>query len=285
MGGHAAHGSPIPGELVMPMYNEVVKKIKGSLGLTDKDFRPLGSSGKKGKGQFSGDIDIAVDGFKLGAKNKLSFDEVFDFLSKKAKSKFENVVISKGINVISFLYPIPNSDEKGQVDFMLTDDLDYTSFVYHSPDFTKNESKYKGMYRNMIIHAILRNIDTGDVTEYYEDEFDGKFKGQVKRFSKYSINNTKGMMKQLRSFEGKIKRLSKSKPIKEKDDVITKVPSEIVKFVLGKEYDVKDAVSFESIYNIVTSSKYIYKDKAKKIISDLKDSITNMGVPLPSEMQ
>jgi hypothetical protein len=239
----------------------------------------LGSTGKKPAGQTCGDIDMAIDAAKVGANFKLKFDEVQPYIYDKLKSKFKNVVNMKGLGIISFLYPIPNSDGKfGQVDVMLVDNVDLASFVFHSPDFTKNESKYKGIYRSMLLMLVIKYMDVNDEVEYFDD-------GDLKTFTKYSITAKKGLFKQLKTYQGKIGKVKNPRAVKGSDQPITQVPSEIVKLVFGDKYDVSDMNSFESIYKIVTSSDFKHKKHANKIIKAFKDDIIKKGLPLPSEIK
>lgn len=281
-GGAATGGSPIPAEHSMDMYNGASKVIASTFKLKSNDIRPIGSTGKKREGDFNGDIDMIIDAAKIGANFKLKFDEVQDFIFNKLKSKFKNVVNLKGLGVVSFLYPIPNSDEFGQVDLMLTDDLELSSFMYHSPNFKENESKYKGLYRNSLLFSIVMHIPTNIPDEYFED---GKDKGKVKKFSKHSLNQKKGLMTQMKSFEGKLGALKNAKTIKGSDIHITSVPNEIVKYIFGDKHTVDEMKSFESIYKLVMSSNFKHKKNKSKIIKSFKDSILKMNLPLPSEIK
>ena len=52
---------------------------------------------------------------------------------------------------------------------MPSDNMEYSKWMYHSPDFTKAESKYKGLFRNQLIMAIEEvaklNVVALDVNE------------------------------------------------------------------------------------------------------------------------
>lgn len=278
-GGKATGGSPIPAEYGLPMYNDVVKELGSLIGITKNDAKPLGSTGKRPKGQFSGDIDIALDGNVIASKHGLKFDEVEEFLYKKVKSSFKNVVHMKGLGIVSFLYPIPNSENFGQVDLMLTDNLELSSFMYHSPNFIKNESKYKGLYRNALLFSIVKYMDVDDKPEYFEN-------GDVKKFKKFTLSQKKGLITQIKSYEGKLgKQLKNCKPIKGCDVPVTKNPTDIVKFIFGDKYSVKDINSFEDIYKIVMSSDFKHKHHRKEILDNFKSTILNgVKMPLPSEL-
>jgi hypothetical protein len=164
---------------------------------------------------------------------------------------------------------------------MLTDDLEFTNFMFHSPNFKENESKYKGLYRNAILFAVVKHIPTNVPDEYFED---GKDKGAVKKFTKHTLSQKKGLITQLKSFEGKLGKLKTAKPIKGAETVITKVPIEVVKYIFGDEYTVSDMRSFESIYDIVKSPKFKHKKQFNKIIKTFKEGILRQKMPLPSEI-
>ena len=94
----------------------------------------LGSVGKKNKNQTCGDIDIAIE---------YDWDKYEDILNF-VKEKFDCIIgnVNKQLHVFNFGY---SYDEDGkqkivQVDFMFTDNVDFATFAYNSPDFNKNES-------------------------------------------------------------------------------------------------------------------------------------------------
>ena len=281
-GGAATGGAPIPAEYTMDMYNDVVKILSSTFKITKNDARPLGSTGKKKAGDFSGDIDIAVDAAKIGAKFKLKFDEVQDFMFGKLKGKFQNVVNMKGLGIISFLYPIPNSDKFGQTDIMLSDNLELSSFMFHSPNFIENESKYKGLYRNDLLFSIVKYLPTNIPDEYFED---GKDKGEIKKFTKHTLSQKKGLLTQLKSFEGKLGKTKNAKPVKGGEVQIANVPNDIVKYIFGPKYNVDDIKSFESLYKIILKSDFKHKKILPKVIQNFKDSILKKNLPLPSEIK
>ena len=58
-GGNARKGSNrIPAEMSMSIYNQAVSMLK--LSYPDSECLPLGSTGRKGRGETNGDIDIGV---------------------------------------------------------------------------------------------------------------------------------------------------------------------------------------------------------------------------------
>lgn len=110
------------------------------LGISEDQFRFIGSFGKK---EFSSDIDIAILEESI---NLEMLSRIFD------KTKIEYKIV-KGFNQISFGYPF--TGKILQVDLMLSKNLDWTEFIYYSPDLLNGESQYKGIYRNLLMSAIL----------------------------------------------------------------------------------------------------------------------------------
>jgi hypothetical protein len=281
---------PIPAEYQKPTFDIIEKQfINKVLGLKKGEYGVLGSTFKKKPGTSSGDIDISVNGLIFGAANKLSFSDVVDKvyeLLKKTFPKYE-VNLTKGLGVTNIKFP--QYDEKGkmtsdfaQVDFMVVDDISLATFIYHSPDFTKNESEYKGVYRTKLIYDIIQHIDFDGNEELYKDEFGGEFDGMVKSFKKYTLTAHDGLKTQIKSFDGKKGRKKNASTIKGADKTITKSVDDIAKFVLGPEGTPMDLNSFESIWNYINSDKFPYKHKLKDIIKSYKLSILRAHFPLPS---
>lgn len=108
--------------------------------------------GSVGKRIYSGDIDIALE----------NTDHNFiDDMIAKLKTIPEVINIKK-TSVIMTTIKIPNWNSKKyigvngtgfvQVDFMFGHDVDLLKLFYHSP--LESESKYKGVYRNILLGAI-----------------------------------------------------------------------------------------------------------------------------------
>jgi len=100
------------------------------------DFCFIGSVGKKLE---SNDVDIAVVG---------SYRGTLDILNELGFEIKESI----GFNIISFGYPF--NDKIIQVDLMFTENLEWSEFMYYSPNLMIGESKYKGLYRNMLLSDI-----------------------------------------------------------------------------------------------------------------------------------
>jgi len=112
---------------------------------TKATSKPIGSYAKKGI-ETSSDIDIAIS-------SDDTLDEINDILISNGYETNKN----KGFNQISIPVPFKTIRRQGfaQVDFMLTSNIEWTNFIYHSPDFTLRESQYKGVVRTLLLMSIL----------------------------------------------------------------------------------------------------------------------------------
>lgn len=232
-GGHAIDGcEPIPGDKARLLVNELTKIFKKE-GIT---IEPIGSSVKKTASQLCGDIDMAT------AYSWERKDDVISIIEKNGwKYNIDN-----GFKIINFAYPY--EDYFAQVDMMFTDNMTLTKFNYWSPDFTKNESNYKGLARTILMMVLVRAVPTTEAEEYFDQEYDGKYKGELKRRYRYIYDLAVGVKKVLEDFSGKTKPLAKAKKLKEYEKVIANTPEDVMKFIFGDNYDPSDFVSFESLW-------------------------------------
>ena len=262
-GGNAVTANPIPAYITPLLY----KEIEDSILKENPDIKmvPLGSVGKKNDDQFNGDIDIAI---KLDNKKELSelIDKVFPDLEKNPNTT---------PSIVSISYPYNKEGKSGnaQVDFMIVKDIDFAKFFYHSPDFKKNESKFKGATRAKMLSIIVSCIPVEDAKdEYFED---GK---TVKKHWKYTFN-TEGVFRQLLDYTGKKGPLKNPKKIKEFEKLIVNDPDNCIKFIFGDNGKIEDCNSAESLWKAVhDKNKFKFQDVVKKIedrwfdeIEELKD--------------
>ena len=185
-GGNAIKSSsPVSGDKALPIAEKVIGILKERY--PDTEFAPIGSVGKKNAEQTSGDIDIAVELDFLESEN----------VKEVLKEKYPNMEIKsmKGLHILSV--GLPYESQVVQVDLMFFPDIELAKFFYHSPDFTKNESEFKGSVRNMLMTSILKNIP---VQDYRNTTFEN---GHIKDLYKYSFNPEKGLVILHQSFEGK----------------------------------------------------------------------------------
>lgn len=262
-GGNAVTANPIPAYITPLLY----KEIEDSILKENPDIKmvPLGSVGKKNDDQFNGDIDIAI---KLDNKKELSelIDKVFPDLEKNPNTT---------PSIVSISYPYNKEGKSGnaQVDFMIVKDIDFAKFFYHSPDFKKNESKFKGATRAKMLSIIVSCIPVEDAKdEYFED---GK---TVKKHWKYTFN-TEGVFRQLLDYTGKKGPLKNPKKVKEFEKLIVNDPDNCIKFIFGDNGKIEDCNSAESLWKAVhDKNKFKFQDVVKKIedrwfdeIEELKD--------------
>ena len=156
-------GGSMPG--VGPIHideiNPTLDALERSLGIDLKN-NVLGSVGKK---EFSGDIDVAI---------QVDPDKIPE-LVKKIEATPEVLDIAKS-SVIMTKVKIVNYDQNKQttkprtgfvqVDFM-PGDPGWMKTYYHSP--SDKESKYKGVFRNIMIATISAVLDRNDSEEKIED--------------------------------------------------------------------------------------------------------------------
>ena len=262
-GGNAVTANPIPAYITPLLYKEIEDAILKEN--PDIKIAPLGSVGKKNDDQFNGDIDIAI---KLDSKQELNelIDKVFPNLEKNPNTT---------PSIVSISYPYNKEGQSGnaQVDFMIVKDIDFAKFFYHSPDFKKNESKFKGSVRAHMISILVSSIPVEDAKdEYFED---GK---TVKKHWKYTFN-TEGVFKQLLDYTGKKGPLKNPKKVKEFEKLIANDPQNCVKFMFGDNGKIEDLNSAESLWKAVhDKNKFKFQDVVKKIedrwfdeIEELKD--------------
>ena len=112
----------------------------------------LGSVMKKSDDMYCGDIDIAI---------QLPWTE--DNVERVKQYGLEHlpiteVVISQGLKLVSYGYKDNNTNLVHQVDIMFTENIKYSEFMYYSPDYTKNESRFKGLYRTNLLIICAGNI-------------------------------------------------------------------------------------------------------------------------------
>ena len=262
-GGNAVTANPIPAYITPLLYKEIEDAVLKEN--PDIKMVPLGSVGKKNDYQFNGDIDIAI---KIDNKEELNklIDKVFPDLEKNPNTTS---------SIVSVSYPYNKEGQSGnaQVDFMIVKDIDFAKFFYHSPDFKKNESKFKGATRAKMLSIIVSCIPVEDAKdEYFED---GK---TVKKHWKYTFN-TEGVFKQLLDYTGKKGPLKNPKKVKEFEKLIYNDPENCVKFIFGDNGKIEDCNSAESLWKAVhDKNKFKFQDVVKKIedrwfdeIEELKD--------------
>lgn len=274
-GGNAIKSSEsINGRLAGEFGKKIVDSIKNKLGI---DACTLGSTGKKPDTQTSGDIDIAIE--------MPYSDENVNKITKFLHDEYGDVEIYliKGLRILSFgyKYEYENSIKIVQVDLMFCNDVRYAAFMYHSPNYINNESKFKGLFRTnlLVICASKMPVNTDKYpTEYYDD-------GEIKTFWKYSLSYSEGLRLVHKSYVGKSKRLKNPNTIKEDTIEVTKDIDDIIHCIFGINATADNMNSFESIVEYLYSDKYAYKSKERldEIFTAFFDDSRHQGNDLITE--
>ena len=280
-GGNAVEESrPLTQKEVIKTFEWTEKNVLPLLGLDGNgvDYSPIGSYAKKTEDVTSGDIDIAVSVDKIAGVNGLTFEEVLPWLDEKLKSLGYSTKMVRGFEQISFGAPIDGDYKNGigQVDLMLSTDLNWSKFMYHSPNFIIGESKYKGMYRNVLLMSI--------VSEMFKESSKLTPEGDTEQYKQYVIRLEKGIFQVEKSFMGKKGSLIKTANLlKDQDKFITNTPEDVVELAFGEGVKPLEVMTFEDAWNRLQSPKFPHKKKLDQILNRFKTYILASKMPLPSE--
>jgi hypothetical protein len=225
----------------------------------------LGSVGKK---EFSGDIDIALE---------INPDDIPDFL-EKLKNIPEVLDIAKS-SVIMTKVKIadydPNKKVEGkprtgyvQVDFM-PGDPGWLKTFYHAPH--EKDSKYKGVFRNILVSSIAAHLDRKESEQKISD-------GRSAQTERYMWSPTDGLVRILRTPEPNKKGDGYTK--KNNNKIIAgpyKDPNEIAKVLQLDSAD--DLYSYETLRKAM--DKNYSPELVNIILKDFAENsiIKDVGVP------
>lgn len=266
------------------LYKDILPKLK----LSKKDIALLGSAapGKKRPGESSGDLDVAVDIEAFARNNKIvKTEDVIPSLEKILRKEFKLVNPLPGLGIVTVGFPIVNVDGKQegqhvQMDFMLSDNLEFSQFAYWSP--ASNRSKYKGVYRTVLLGSIAAAINTKVLKSVIDDN------GLTipVEWTKDIFDNKRGLItivKNAMSPKGNI--LKNPKTVSFTQQVGGKEPIFIIKTLLGPNFSIADAESFESLFSAINSSKFVHKQFRNDIFKRTVDVLENVGVLIPKELE
>lgn len=235
-----------------PVSEEELNKVFDSLSIKLNElnlkFSPLGSFNKKKEGSLYNDLDIAVE---------YPFDKGLELVRQICKDNEDKTILGKynnKFNTVSIGYKLGDGTNL-QVDFMFCNNLEYAKFAFHSPDFNKNESKYKGMYASILLQSAIRNLHLYHT--YFED-------GSVKEYYYYSLSQKDGLIKKHKTFEGKKGNKVKTARLLD-EEFISNDPSEILYtcFGYGPDYEFpNDVYTFERLLDFL--QKFYYNNHHNK---------------------
>ncbi len=255
-GGNAVECEPIPGNLSMGVYEEFRNMFN------KWEMIPIGATGKKTASMVNGDIDTAI----------LEKWDKHNNIIKILEDHNLDYIINPGLQIINVSYPYENKGTKYvQVDIMFSDNLPLTEFRFWSPDYTKNESEYRGVVRTLLFIDIIGSIPTKIPVEYFDQEYDGKYKDVVKKMWKHIVSQSGDVRKVCMDFSGKTKPIAKAKKISHLDEVLLDTPDKFWDFLFDGDKDMSDFNSFESLWGAVNSPKFKYKE----LIPDIKKRFTS----------
>ena len=158
MGGNAVAGV---GAIHISEINPTLRRIETDLGLpmNDLDNRLIGSVGKK---EYSGDIDLVFPPLEP-AEMKIFSDKLRTIYGQQSVRKNGNMYnVSVPITRFDFFYAdrLPRTGFV-QVDFIFAEEQ-FTKLFNYSPG---DESKYKGVHRNLALSSISAWVDRRDSVE------------------------------------------------------------------------------------------------------------------------
>lgn len=277
MGGKAVKDvRPLETDEVQPTYEWVEQNILPLIFIEKNEAIPIGSYGKKPKGEKSGDIDVAIDAKKF-MNNGMKFEEVSEVINQILNEEhgFETTLL-KGFDQVSVKVPICGDESKGfaQVDLMPSPDLKWAKFMYHSPNLAEGESKYKGAARNALLMALVSE-STKDITKLFE--------GKAEEYTSLAIRFPTGVWSIKRSFMGKKGNLVQKGTVLG-SEFITNDPQDVIDIALGEGYKPASANSFETLWEIIHRKDFIHKARLNEIMTKFQVNLKSMQQDLPLEV-
>ena len=261
-------GGSMPG--VGPIHideiNPTLDQLEKHLGIDLKN-NVLGSVGKK---EFSGDIDVAVQVDADKIPELVKKIEACPLIMDMAKS---SVIMTK-VKIVNYDESKQTSKPRTgyvQVDFM-PGDPDWMKTYYHSP--SDKESKYKGVFRNIMIATIAAVYDRKDSEEKIDD-------GRSVESERWMWSPTDGLVRIKRTpVPNKAGTGYTKKNNNEPIGTPLKNPEEIAK-ALGLS-GAKDLNSFESLLAAV--EKNYPAETAQKIKDNFVDNRQVQDIGVPAEL-
>lgn len=238
-----------------------LEKILG----VDLKNNTLGSVGKK---EFSGDIDIAL---QIDAEDIPAFVEKLKNIPEVLDIAKSSVIMTK-VKIAEY---DPNKKVEGkprtgyvQVDFM-PGDPGWLKTFYHAPH--EKDSKYKGVFRNILMSSIAAHLDRKDSEQKISD-------GRPVQSERYMWSPTDGLVRILRTPEPNKKGDGYTK--KNNNKIIAgpyKDPNEIAKVLKLDSAD--DLYSYETLRKAM--DKNYSPDLVNAALKDFAENsvIKDVGVP------
>lgn len=285
-GGAAVKGRRIL-QSEVPTILDKVEEILSGLGLVrGEDWDIVGSAGKKKSEDTSGDIDICIkkDRMKEVLGSGDGKDDVFNDLGKYLEGLgYDRYVVQSGFNQVSFGMPINDVEDIIQVDFILTRSLEWSRFTQSSPDYTKDESKYKAHVRNVLMMCIVKYCFKRTTKRVTLDD-DSIVDGEAEM---YVIRLTDGLYKTRKNWLGKRDPIKKKPDLMhEYDELITDTPQGLIDLLFEDGVTVDDFLSFETLFNAFMSDKFKFPENRERILVGYVMSLDSNNPPIdvPTEI-
>lgn len=245
--------------------------------IEEKDTELLGSYGKKKIGETHGDIDIAV--LNIPDPDSIPKNIELTFLRLDLEGLGFETKVNYGFRIVSFGCPIggsPNADIV-QIDLMLSTNLYWSRFIYHSPDFRKEESKYKGYYRNILLMALITE-PTKEIIKTMED-------GGIEEIEVNILRYPFGISRVRKNFMGKKGLVKNGKNVEGFDFFVTNDPQEVTNLTVGEKYKPSDINTFEKLWDIVMSPNFKWINKREGIINRFVECLGEQSLSIPKEVE
>lgn len=270
-----------------------IEKALKLAGLGGMEYEIVGSKNKP----YFGDIDVAVDEDKLreiiGIDKTADMKQVWAALDAYVKGTGSpGHKIIPGLSQVHLLAPL--IDDKGSQmnavdregnDLGIPGMIQIDVFVGHLGWMSSTssgaplESKYKAVYRNVLLAAIFSNIPVEPTPEEI-DKYSKKLPGvEIKK--RFLVNFRKGMIERLYYEE----KLGKSgKPVKNptkitlEENIVTDA-NELAQYFLNGTAAWDDMDSYEKLMDIVKGKKFKYPLLRSKVLEDFKTGLGDNPVP------
>lgn len=275
MGGNAVKASrPVTFEEAEGTIQWVKKHILPYMTFSEEEMSILGSYGKKPEGELYNDIDIAVQ-----IPHLEHFPNATQRLSGLLQSWGYETKMNPGFGICSFGCPINGKSENGyvQIDFMLTYNLNWSNFIYHSPDFRKAESQYKGLYRNILLMALI--------TEPEKEIIKTTPEGGIEEIEVNILRYPRGIWRIRKNFIGKKGKLIRNGTnVEGSEHFVTDNPMEVLDMTVGNEFIPMDIDTFEKLWRIVMSPNFKWINKREGIINRFVECLREQNLSIPKEL-
>lgn len=230
---------------------DIEERLLKSLKLIKSEYSVIGSTGKRVEGSY-GDLDIAI------SKDSLDINHLGDCHAEY----IEDIVLELNYEyhlymnnqMIHIAWPIINDDgcqpdSVVQLDIMLVDDLEWSTWMYYSP--APDESNWKGLYRNYVLFALAK------YTDFLVLVAEGK---EIITWEKYTFNMLEGFyaVRQTRF------NMKTGKILKNHKNVfralLTRDPNEALNYLFDNDVKKEDVLTFEQIIELLKKGKSKFKD-------------------------